>query len=65
MLDGSKPLSLLQHVGGNPAIAAVNRGKVSVADYDRFVKWVGVGYRSSIKMRCRDAGKSAGRSRRP
>ncbi len=45
MLDGSKPLSLLQHVGGNPAIAAVNRGKVSVANYDRFVKWVGVGYR--------------------
>ena len=29
MLDGSKPVSLLQHVGGNPAIAAVNRGKVS------------------------------------
>ena len=45
MLDGSKPLGLLQHVGGNPAIAAVNRGKVSVANYDRFVKWVGVGYR--------------------
>jgi hypothetical protein len=45
LLDGSKPLGLLQHVGGDPAVAAVNRGKVSVANYDRFVKWMGVGYR--------------------
>ena len=45
MLDGSQPLSLLQHIGGNPTIAAVNRGKVSVANYDLLVKWLGVGYR--------------------
>ena len=44
LLDGSRPLSLLQHVGGNPTIAAVSRGKVSVADYDLLVKWLGVGY---------------------
>ena len=34
----------LQHVGGNPTVAAVNRGKVSVANYDLLVKWLGVGY---------------------
>jgi hypothetical protein len=44
-LDGSKPLSLLQHVGGSPMIAVVNRAKVSVQDYNLLVKWLGVGYR--------------------
>ncbi|MGO8690384.1 MAG: hypothetical protein ACLQLG_12185 [Thermoguttaceae bacterium] len=44
-LDASKPLTLLEHIGGNPALAVVNRGKVSVANYDRLTKWLGVGYR--------------------
>ena len=43
-LDGTKPLTLLRHVGGAPTAAAVNRGRPSVADYDRLVKWVKVGY---------------------
>lgn len=44
-LDGSRPLGLLEHVGGSPIIAAVERTKVSVEDYDLLAKWVGVGYR--------------------
>ncbi len=43
-LDGSKPLTLLEHIGGNPLVAAMNRGKVSVTDYDLLVKWAKVGY---------------------
>ena len=44
VLDGSKPLPLLEHLGGNPIFAAVNRTKVSVKNYDLLVKWVKVGY---------------------
>ena len=43
-LDGSKPLTLLEHIGGNPLVAAMNRTKVSVKDYDLLVKWAKVGY---------------------
>ena len=32
---GAKPLTLLDHLGGAPLLAAVGRGKVSVADYER------------------------------
>jgi hypothetical protein len=44
-LDASQPLPLLQHVGGGPLVAAVNRAKVSVAAYDLLAKWLAVGYR--------------------
>ena len=44
LLDGSKPLSLLEHIGGNPTIAAVLRGKVSGKNYEMAAKWLGVGY---------------------
>jgi hypothetical protein len=44
-LDGSRPLSLLDHVGGNPLLAFVLRGKKSVADYDKTVQWLGVAWR--------------------
>ena len=44
-IDGSKPLSLLGHVGGNPILAVVNRSKVSVAHYDLLSKWAVIGYR--------------------
>jgi hypothetical protein len=37
-LDGSKPLTLLDHLGGNPLMAAVARGKVSVKDYEEGIK---------------------------
>jgi hypothetical protein len=44
-LDGSKSLSLLEHVGGNPLFAVVGRGKHTPGDYDLMVKWLKVGYR--------------------
>jgi hypothetical protein len=44
VLDGSKPLGLLRHLGGDPTIAVASRSHVSVKDYDTFVKWVKVGY---------------------
>ena len=37
-LDGSKPLTLLEHLGGNPLVAVVARGKVSVKDYEEGIK---------------------------
>ena len=40
MLDGSKPLTLLEHVGGNPMLAVVSRSKSSVEQYDLTAKWV-------------------------
>ncbi len=44
LLDGSKPLGLLQHLGGSPLLAAVARSKQSPGDYDLLVKWVKVGF---------------------
>jgi len=44
LIDGSKSLSLLQHVGGNPLLAAIGRAKVRVEDYDVLVKWIGTAY---------------------
>ncbi len=38
--DASKPLSLLQHVGGSPLVATVGRSKYSPADYELVVKWI-------------------------
>ncbi len=43
-MDGSKPLDLLRHVGGNPIFGFVSRNKVEMADYDMMVKWVKTGY---------------------
>ena len=43
-IDGSKPLGLLQHVGGNPILGLVAREKVNVEDYNRMVKWVKTAY---------------------
>jgi hypothetical protein len=48
-LDASKPLALLEHVGGGPLIAAVNRAKVSSEAYELFVKAINVGYRYTEK----------------
>jgi len=44
-VDGSKPLSLLKHVGGDPWLAVVGRGRSSPGDYDLLVKWLKTGYR--------------------
>jgi len=43
-VDGSRPLPLLEHVGGSPWLAAVGRGKGSPEQYDLLVKWLKVGY---------------------
>ncbi len=43
-LDGSKPLPLLSHVGGDPLLAVVGRGKSSPEDYDLVVKWAKTAY---------------------
>jgi hypothetical protein len=39
-LDGSKPLTLLNHVGGNPLVAVVGRSKGDLEGYKLFTKWV-------------------------
>jgi hypothetical protein len=45
MLDGSKPLTLLEHVGGNPLLAAVWRERYAPENYDLVAKWAVIGYR--------------------
>jgi hypothetical protein len=39
-LDGSKPLTLTQHVGGNPILCAVDRIKYDPESYATTVKWM-------------------------
>lgn len=39
-IDGSKPLTLLNHVGGSPLMASVRRSKISAEDYQLLVKWI-------------------------
>ena len=41
-VDGSKPLTLLNHVGGDPILAVVGRGKHSPEQYQMMVKWLKV-----------------------
>jgi hypothetical protein len=43
-LDGSKPLPLLDHVGGNPLLAYVARGKYSPEQYEILRKWAKKGF---------------------
>ncbi len=50
-LDASKPLSLLNHVGAAPIVAAVARAKSSsAADYDKFETVVGKLYNYGIEI---------------
>jgi hypothetical protein len=44
-MDGSKPLGLLSHVGGNPILGIVGRRKVSIEHYDSLVKWGKIGWK--------------------
>jgi hypothetical protein len=39
-LDGSQPLTLLEHVGGSPILAVVGRSKPSREGYADLVKWL-------------------------
>jgi hypothetical protein len=43
-LDGSKPLGLLEHVGGNSLFGVVARQKPDIKNYDLLVKWIKIGY---------------------
>ncbi len=43
-LDGSKPLDMLEHVGGAPLIVLIDRGKYEPNDYRMLVKWLKRGY---------------------
>lgn len=43
-VDGSKPLTLLNHVGGSPIFAAVARAQYSPEAYPKLVKWLRVGW---------------------
>ena len=40
MLDASKPLSILGHVGGNPLLLFASRSKQNVEDYNQLVTWL-------------------------
>jgi hypothetical protein len=43
-VDGSKPLTLLNHLGGSPLFAVVGRAASSEASYHTLVKWVKLVY---------------------
>ncbi len=43
-LDGSKPLTLLQHAGGSPILAVAGRGRYEPKKYELLVKWVKKAY---------------------
>jgi hypothetical protein len=43
-LDSSKPLTLLDHVGGDPILAVVGRSKGTLESYQSFSKWAKVAY---------------------
>ena len=45
LLDGSKPLDLLDNLGGNPILAAVWRERYAPENYDILARWCSVGYR--------------------
>jgi hypothetical protein len=40
MMDSSKPLTILNHAGGAPALVIGARSKESVADYEKAVAWL-------------------------
>ena len=39
-VDGSKPLTILNHVGGDPLIVAAGRSKITPESYDLCFKWL-------------------------
>lgn len=43
-LDGSQPLPVLNHLGGNPILAIATRSPISIDDYDLLVKWIETAY---------------------
>ena len=49
-LDGSKPLTLLDHLGGDPLMAVVQRGKVSVKDYENAINGLKKAYKQADEI---------------
>ena len=45
MYDGSKPLTILKHVGGSPLLAVAARAKYKPEQYDTMKKWIKKGYK--------------------
>jgi hypothetical protein len=43
-LDGTKPLTLLHHIGKSPVLAVVSRQKYDPQEYARLVKWIKVAH---------------------
>jgi hypothetical protein len=42
--DASKPLTLLEHVGGDPILAVVGRSKGTLESYQTMAKWIKIAY---------------------
>ncbi len=42
--DAGKPLTLLEHIGGNPVIAVVGRSRTQPGDYEKLARWVKTAY---------------------
>jgi hypothetical protein len=40
MMDSSKPLTILDHIGGNPLLVVASRSNDTVEDYDELVSWL-------------------------
>ncbi len=40
MMDSSKPLTILSHVGGSPLLLIASRSKENIDDYNEFVAWL-------------------------
>lgn len=43
--DASKPLQLIQHLGGDPILAYVGRTKMGAESWANFAKWTAIGYK--------------------
>jgi len=44
MSDGSKPLTILNHVGGSPLMFVAGRSKYDPGEYPKLVKWIKLGH---------------------
>ena len=57
MMDGSKPLEILKHVGGNPLVMVAARSKDDVENYKQMVEWLKkvAGHAESIAEKKADA----------
>ena len=40
MMDSSKPLTILSHVGGSPLLLFASRSKQNIQDYEEVVAWL-------------------------